>query len=170
MRSILFHIPLDGQVDLGPLGRVPVFGMGLLLALWCLVGFGYAALTVRRVGWKGLGTMVLVVWGIAAIAIFTAGELAIKSIPVYGYGTMLCIGFLASATLAARRRRQEGADGEIAWDAAMWIFISGIIGGRLFYVIEYHQNFFGPNPASGQPRTPWQVLTALINLPDGGLV
>src|SRR5262245_60527216 len=170
MRSILFKIPLDGQVNLGPLGRIPVFGMGLLLALWCLVGAGYVTLTVRRDGWKGVGLTVVTVWVVVALAMFKAGELAIMSIPVYGYGTMLFIGFLASATLAARRLRQEGADGEIAWDAAMWIFISGIIGGRLFYVIEYYQNFFGPNPANGQPRTPWQILTALINLPDGGLV
>jgi phosphatidylglycerol:prolipoprotein diacylglycerol transferase len=141
MRSILFSIPLDGHVNLGPLGNVPVFGMGLLLAVWCLVGIAYVALTVRRAGWKGVGMTVPLVWGVVAIAIFKAAELAINSIPVYGYGTMLFIGFLASASLAARRLRQEGADGEVAWDAAMWIFISGIVGGRLFYVVQYHQNF-----------------------------
>ena len=169
MRSILFTIPLDGQVNLGPLGRIPVFGIGLLLALWCLVGTGYVALTVRREGWKGVGMTILAVWAVVALVIFKAGELTIKAIPVYGYGTMLFVGFLASASLAARRLRKEGADGEIAWDAAMWIFISGILGGRLFYIIEYRDRFFGPD-VNGSPRTLWQILVGLINLPDGGLV
>src|SRR5262245_45923882 len=170
MRSILFKIPLDGQISLGPLGRIPVFGMGLLLALWCLVGAGYVALTVRREGWKGVGLTVVTVWAVVALAIFKAGELAINAIPVYGYGTMLFVGFLASASLAARRLRKEGADGEIAWDAAMWIFISGILGGRVFYVIQYRDKFFGLDPETDKPRTAMQVIGALVNLPDGGLV
>ncbi len=169
MRSILFSIPLDGHLDLGPLGRIPVFGMGLLLAVWCLAGIGFVAVAVRRGGWKSVGLTAALVWGAVAVALFKAGELAIKSIPVYGYGMMLFIGFLASASLAARRLRKEGADGEIAWDAAMWIFLAGLLGGRTFYVIQYRDKFFGPG-ADGQARTVWQTLIGLINLPDGGLV
>src|SRR5580765_1256443 len=119
MRSILFSIPLDGQVDLGPLGKIPVFGVGLLLALWCLVLVTYVGLTGRRDGWKAISGISLFVWAVVALAIFKAAELQIKAIPVYGYGTMLFVGFLVSAMLAARRLRQEGVDGEIAWDAAM---------------------------------------------------
>src|SRR5262249_29997465 len=124
----------------------------------------------RRTGWKGVGPIALVVWVVVAIAIFKAAELKVKTIPVYGYGTMLFVGFLASASLTARRLRREGADGEIAWDAAMWIFISGILGGRVFYVIQYHDKFFGPDPETDKPRTAMQVIGALVNLPDGGLV
>jgi phosphatidylglycerol:prolipoprotein diacylglycerol transferase len=170
MRSILFKIPLDGQVDLGSLGKIPVFGFGLLLAVWCLVLVAYFVLTVRREGWKAVGYTVPFIWAIVALGIFKAAELQIKAIPVYGYGTMLFIGFLASAMVAARRLRQEGVDGEIAWDAAMWIFICGILGARLFYVVQYHNRFFGLDPQTGKVRTAWETLVALINLPDGGLV
>lgn len=172
MRSILFSIPLDGQVDLGPLGKIPVFGVGLLMALWCLVLATYIALTARREGWKTISGISLFIWAVVALAIFKAPELEIKdhAIPVYGYGTMLFVGFLFSATFAARRLRKEGADGEIAWDAAMWIFICGILGSRLFYIVQYHSRFFGPDPLTGKPRTPWDTFVALINLPDGGLV
>jgi phosphatidylglycerol:prolipoprotein diacylglycerol transferase len=169
MRSVLFSIPLDGQVDLGPLGRIPVFGMGLLLAVWCLAGIVSATLVVRRRGWKSVGPTVVLVWAAIAVALFKAGELAIKTIPVYGYGMMLFFGFLTSASLAARRLRQEGADGEIAWDAAMWIFLAGLLGGRTFYVIQYRDKFFGPD-AEEHARTAWQTFVGLINLPDGGLV
>jgi phosphatidylglycerol:prolipoprotein diacylglycerol transferase len=170
MRSILFSIPLHGQVDLGPLGKVPVFGVGLLLALWSVVLLTYLALTIRREGWKAVSGVSLFVWAVVALAIFKAAELKLEAIPVYGYGTMLFIGFLVSATFAARRLRQEGVDGEVAWDSAMWIFFCGILGSRVFYVIQYHGRFFGPDPATGKPRTPWDTFVGLINLPDGGLV
>jgi phosphatidylglycerol:prolipoprotein diacylglycerol transferase len=170
MRSILFTIPLDGSVDLGPLGKVPVFGVGLLLALWCLIGLAYVTLTVRRHGWKGLSGISLLIWGAVALAIFKAAELPIKALPVYGYGTMLFLGFLASSSLAAWRMRREGLDGEIAWDAAMWIFIFGIVGARLFYIIEYWSTSFAVDPLTGNARTAWQIAVAIINLPDGGLV
>jgi len=170
MRSILFTIPLDGIVDLGPLGKIPVFGIGLLLALWCLVGVGYIALTIRQHGWKEVSLISLSIWGVVALAIFKAAELSIKALPVYGYGTMLFLGFLASSSLAAWRLRREKIDGEIAWDAAMWIFIFGIIGARMFYVIEYWSRSFAVNPQTGKARTAWEIAVALVNLPDGGLV
>jgi len=170
MRSTLFTIPLDGKIDLGALGKLPVFGLGLLLGIWCLIGLAYVVLTVRREGMKNLSLVSLFIWAVVAVAIFKAAEMEIKAIPVYGYGTMLVFGFMASSILAARRLRREGADGEIAWDATMWIFIMGILGARVFYVIEYHTRFFGPDPNTGNARTLGETALALINLPDGGLV
>ena len=169
MRSILFTIPLDGRVDLGPFGKVPVFGCGVLLAIWCLIGAGYVWLTVRREGWKGMGLTFGVFWSVIAIALFKAPELNFKSIPIFGYGTMMFLGFVASASLAAWRLRRAGADGEIAWDIAMWVFVAGILGARLFYIVEYHERFFGPDPA-GRARPLGDVLVGLVNLTDGGLV
>jgi phosphatidylglycerol:prolipoprotein diacylglycerol transferase len=170
MRSILFTIPLDGLVDLGPLGKVPVFGPGLMLALWSLVGIAYVTLTVRRLGWKNLSGISLLIWCVVAVAIFKAAELPIKALPVYGYGTMLFLGFLASSSLAAWRLRREAGDGEMAWDAAMWIFIFGIIGARLFYIVEYWSTSFAVDPQTGKARTAWEIAVAIVNLPDGGLV
>lgn len=172
MRSILFRIPLDGRLDLGPLGKVPVFGLGLLLAIWCLVGLPALFFEFRRNGWKRMGTMPAIAWLAVAIGLFKAPDLGItgNAIPVYGYGTMLFIGFAASAWFAAWRIRREGYDGEIAWDAAVWIFISGILGSRAFYIVQYSERFFGPDPATGQARGLWQVLQSMVNLPDGGLV
>src|SRR5579872_3193655 len=104
MRSVLFTIPLDGHLNLGALGKIPVFGMGLLLALWCLVGLGFVILTVRREGWKGLGMTVPVVWLAVAAAVFKAPEIT-DAVPIYGYASMLILGLWASSSLAARRLR-----------------------------------------------------------------
>jgi phosphatidylglycerol:prolipoprotein diacylglycerol transferase len=172
MRSVLFSIPLDGRIDLGPFGKVPVFGCGLILALWVLFGLVFLALHVRRSGWKDLGVFTAVVWLAIAAAVFKAPEVSITNhaIPVYGYGMMLFLGFLTSASFAAWRIRAEGADGDIAWDVAMWIFVSGIVGGRTYYVLSHSERFFGADPVTKLPRTIGQILIALVNLPDGGLV
>ncbi len=114
--------------------------------------------------------MSLLIWGAVAIAIFKAAELPIKALPVYGYGSMLFLGFLASSSLAAWRLRREKVDGEIAWDVAMWIFIFGIVGARLFYIMEYWATSFAVDPETGNARTAWEIAIALVNLPDGGLV
>lgn len=167
MRSVLFSIPLDGRLDLGPLGKVPIFGIGLAMALWCALGVTYLVLQVRRrrgKSFESIGFVTLAVWVAVLLAIFKAP--ALQSIPVYGYGTMLFLGFLGSASLAARRIRREGADGEIAWDVAMWLFVSGLLGARIYFIVTHPDRFFGIDPRTGQPHG----LVDLINLPDGGLV
>src|SRR5437660_659324 len=123
MRSILFTIPLNGHVDFGPLGVWPVFGAGLLLGLWMLFGAWVLYRIVREVGWKEFPYSAIVIWLIVAVAIHEVPR-HIQAIPVYGYGTMLFLGFLTSASVAARRLRKQGLDGEIAWDAAMWMFVA----------------------------------------------
>jgi phosphatidylglycerol:prolipoprotein diacylglycerol transferase len=170
MRSVLFLIPLKGTIDLGPLGQVSVFGVGLLLALWVLFGLAFAALSYRKHGTSALGGTPAVIWAAVAAAIIAGRYVARADLPIYGYGTMLFVAFLGSAALAARRLRLEGADGEIAWDLSMWLFATGILGGRMFYVARNPEKFFGVDPATGLPRSVPEILKGLVNLPDGGLV
>jgi phosphatidylglycerol:prolipoprotein diacylglycerol transferase len=58
-------------------------------------------------------------------------------IKLFGYGLMLCLAFLGSILLAARRARREGLDPETVYDFAFWVFLGGLVGARLFYVIQY---------------------------------
>lgn len=169
MHSILFTIPLDGRTDLGPLGQWPVFGPGLLLGLWTLLGLAVLYRFVREFGWKELPIATVVVWVVIGAVLFSVPGW-ISRIPVYGYGTMLFLGFLTAAWVASRRLQNQGHDGEIAWDAAMWVFVAGIVGARLFYVMQYHERFIGPDPVTGVARTFKETVKSLVNLPDGGLV
>ncbi|MFN0052431.1 MAG: prolipoprotein diacylglyceryl transferase [Planctomycetales bacterium] len=169
MRSTLLTIPFHGALDLGPLGPVPVFGLGLLLAIWCVAGAAYWML-LRKKSKRNPDRFLSVTWLIIALVIFKIPDLGWKGLPIYGYGTLLFLGFIASASFAAWRIRREGADGDLAWDVAMWLFVWGIVGGRTFYVVQYWPRFFGPDPETGQPRSVGQILFGLINLPDGGLV
>lgn len=58
-------------------------------------------------------------------------------IKIFGYGMMLFLAFLASTNLAAWRAKREKLDPELLYDLALWVFIGGLIGARLFYVIQY---------------------------------
>ena len=49
MRPILFRIPLDGSLDLGPLGKLPVFGFGLLFGVWLAVSL-FLWIRIQRSG------------------------------------------------------------------------------------------------------------------------
>lgn len=58
-------------------------------------------------------------------------------IKVFGYGMMLFFAFLASTHLAAWRAKREKLDPELLYDLALWIFVGGLVGARLFYVVQY---------------------------------
>jgi len=81
------------------------------------------------------------------------------NLPVYGYGLMLFFAFLGCSWLAKRLCRREGIDGKMIPDMAIVLFITGILGGRLVYVIQYWDTFV--------VRDDWW---SLIKLWDGGLV
>jgi phosphatidylglycerol:prolipoprotein diacylglycerol transferase len=58
-------------------------------------------------------------------------------IKVFGYGAMLFVAFLGSTNLAAWRARREKLDPEVIYDLSLWVFLGGLIGARVFYVIQY---------------------------------
>jgi phosphatidylglycerol:prolipoprotein diacylglycerol transferase len=58
-------------------------------------------------------------------------------IPVYGYGVMLVVAFVAAPALAWWRCKREGLDAEVIPDMALWVFLCGLVGARTFYCIEY---------------------------------
>jgi prolipoprotein diacylglyceryltransferase len=64
-------------------------------------------------------------------------HLPFTSIPIYGFGMMLFITFLVTTWLASRRARKEGINPQHLQDLAIWVFVSGIIGARLTYMIQY---------------------------------
>jgi phosphatidylglycerol:prolipoprotein diacylglycerol transferase len=64
-------------------------------------------------------------------------EIPGTGIKLFGYGLMLMLAFLGAMTLAARRARREGLDPEVIYDLALWVFLGGLLGARLFYVVQY---------------------------------
>jgi phosphatidylglycerol:prolipoprotein diacylglycerol transferase len=161
MQSTLFHVPL--RLAIGP-WAVPLFGWGLLLVAWAIVGAAWLAVLARRHGPRAavaaagvplgiLGAMIL--WGLPAIA-------ADSGIPVRGYGVMLLLAAAAGTWLSVVRGRAAGFDADTILSLGMEIFLWGLVGARIFFVAEYHEEFFADGLMAAIPR--------ILNIAAGGLV
>ena len=156
MCSELFRIPYTW-------GGVPIFGFGVLLAIWALASATTVIALVRQHGWSAetwSGVPVLLLLGAAIVflpRVFPDG------LPIRGYGLMLLVGVSTGVGLAVHRARQGGIDPDVIFSLAIWMVVCGIIGARLFYVIEYwHESFAGRNLRD--------TLFEIANIPEGGLV
>lgn len=63
--------------------------------------------------------------------------------PVKSYGLMIAVGFLAGLWTAMRRAERHGIQPEAVSDLAVWVIFSGVVGARIFYVIQYWDEFAG---------------------------
>lgn len=64
---------------------------------------------------------------------------------IYAYGLMLVLAFLVGSKLAAIQAQKEGVEPGIIFNFAFIAFIFGILGARLFYVIE-NLDYYMKNP------------------------
>jgi phosphatidylglycerol:prolipoprotein diacylglycerol transferase len=156
MYSELFRIPVTW-------GGVPIFGVGLLLAVWAVAGAITLAGLVRRHGWSGEIWSSLPVMLLAGAVIIFLPRVFPEGLPIRGYGVMLLTAISAGVGMAIYRARQAGLNPELIISLAVWLVICGVIGARVFHVIEYwDEHFAGKNPRD--------TLLAIVNIPEGGLV
>ena len=163
MLSTLFHIPT--RLTLGE-WSVPLFGWGLALAVWAV----WTAVTVGRSlvqrGWRDTATAlampVAIMGGLVAFVLPALDDG--QGIPVRGYGVMLLVAATAGTWLSIQRGRSLGFDADTIVALALQVFLWGLVGARLFYVIEYRGQFFPPG------RSFVQALPDVLNLAAGGLV
>lgn len=66
-------------------------------------------------------------------------------ITVYSYGLMLVIAFVVSTFLAAAQAKREKIDPETIFNLSFTVFISGIIGARILYVLD-NLNYYLRSP------------------------
>ena len=136
-------------------------GVGYLLALW--VAYGVYWFLKHGNQQDANVTSSLMTWCIvAAVLAFAPGRFP-GGVPVYGYGFMLFVGFIFAGFSATKRARISGIPTESVWDVGVWIFFSGILGARLFYLTQKREQVF-----SGKEGA--EILKAAVNLSDGGLV
>jgi phosphatidylglycerol:prolipoprotein diacylglycerol transferase len=163
MRSTLFHIPRS--IPWGD-GVVPLFGFGVLLLAWVVLGGAWFARVAMR---EGLSSAVRQLGlPLVAVAAMLGWILPVlddgAGIPVRGYGVMLLVAAACGTWLSVVRARRVGIDADTILALATEVFLWGLIGARLFYVIEYHDQFF----AAGKPLV--DSLRDVVNIAAGGLV
>ncbi len=170
MRRTLILLPHE-------IASIPLFGFGWILGL-VLVSALAVTIYLRSRGlrpidyWMSNGLM----WGIVAgVATFVMPNIELVSTPtpaapmaqpvgmaIRGYGVMLLLGVASSITLAVVRGRRYGVGDNVMFGIAPWLLVGGIVGARLFYVVEYRDKFFTGEIGS--------TIRNLINFTEGGLV
>ena len=150
---------------------MPVFGFGLLLAVWAVFCIGFFGWLVWRQGfntdtWSYLPIFLLVaaviVWLLPAICKGSQG------LPIRGYGVMVLAAVLSGAALAGYRAKRVGVSPDVIYSAIFWMVVPGILGARLFYIIEYWQRDYWPVYELHHDFR--SLLWSLVNISEGGLV
>lgn len=76
------------------------------------------------------------------------------------YGVLVMLGAVVGAWWAEKEIRRRGENGEVIWDAMILVLPAGIIGARLWYVVNNilgGSTYYTDNPIK------------IINIPEGGL-
>lgn len=162
MRQTLFFIPHE-------LGGLPVFGFGWIFALWALASLVYLGWLVRQQGFspeaRGLVPVLLVV-GAVLLWVLPAVEEPGEGLPIRGYGVMMLLAVSSGMWLALERARRMGLDPDLIVSLAFWMFICGLLGARIFYVVEYWSQM----RARLEAPSLLSLLGMLVNYTRGGLV
>jgi prolipoprotein diacylglyceryltransferase len=64
-------------------------------------------------------------------------------LPIYGYGAMLFLAFFFCTWMATWLAKKEGIPTQNMQDVGIWLFVCGILGARITYMIQYHVPFSG---------------------------
>ncbi len=166
MRPVLIRLLLDHPWTLWVTHEdgVPAVGAAVVWSILGICGLLWFLFRKQR-SWSGEQTANLVIWGIVLIGLSVQGpRLSVTSVPVFGYGFMVLCGFLSAIWLGQRQARLEGLDPALVFDAGFMILVFGILGGRLFYIIQHHDRVFR------QAESLKERLIAAVNLSNGGLV
>ena len=82
------------------------------------------------------------------------------SISLHWYGLIMAVGIILGGMVAEWGVRQRGEDGDHIWELLVWAAPAGIIGARLWYVL---------NDILGGGQYYLDHPLSIINLPEGGL-
>ena len=144
---------------------IDVFGVGWLLAVWAVVSVAMLAWLFKRHGFGPETRSHLPGLALAGAAIaFLLPRLSLADgLPIRGYGVMLLLALVLSIGLAAWRAERLGLDPDMILSLAFWLVTSGILGARVFYIIEYYEDRFHKPTLLG-------TLSAMLDVSQGGLV
>ena len=80
--------------------------------------------------------------------------------PIHWYGVILMTATVIAAWLAEREVRRRGENGDHIWNAAVWLIPAGVIGARLWFVV---------NATLGGNLLYVDQPLQILNIPAGGL-
>lgn len=164
MRQTLVLIPHE-------VAGLPIFGFGWLLILLVAAWVVRIVWSIRRghslrqfamtegLMWIAVATAIVFVLPRVELANVDGQPVGMA---IRGYGVMLLCGVGSAVALAAYRASRRGIDPDVIFAIAPWAFIGGIAGARLFYVVQYRDQFIGDSVA--------ETVGNMLKFTEGGLV
>jgi phosphatidylglycerol:prolipoprotein diacylglycerol transferase len=160
MRQVLFHIPL--KADWLP-AEVPLplflFAVGLVLGLaaW-RIGLRVQQPKLRE-ALRGASFWLIGAGVVSAVVVYFLADKLPTGLPIYGFGMMLFLAFIVCTWVAGRRAESEGVAREHIQDLAIWLFIGGLLGARITFLISERPDL-----------APKEKLEQIYKIWDGGIV
>ncbi|VTR91788.1 prolipoprotein diacylglyceryl transferase : Prolipoprotein diacylglyceryl transferase OS=Pirellula staleyi (strain ATCC 27377 / DSM 6068 / ICPB 4128) GN=Psta_2025 PE=4 SV=1: LGT: PDZ [Gemmata massiliana] len=94
---------------------------------------------------------------------FFKGSFPPDGIPMYGFGAMLFVCFVAVTVWGSRRaKRTANMPPERFQDMVIWLFVSGLVGARTLYMIQYSHHFPDQSIAG--------LIGAFFKIWEGGII
>jgi phosphatidylglycerol:prolipoprotein diacylglycerol transferase len=161
MRQVLFYIPTE-------VSWLPEWlPLWLLLMLIALAVAGVLWAVSRRLpvdtpaqeGLRTAGYGVVILGLVVSLAPHLLKNLLPDGVPIYGFGMMLFLAFLACTFWASRLAVREGIAKETIQDVSLWIFLGGLLGARVLYLIQEER-----------PADLWDFFKKLPQIWEGGII
>ncbi|MDA7950228.1 MAG: prolipoprotein diacylglyceryl transferase [Pirellulaceae bacterium] len=161
---------------------LPLFGLGWLAILWLVggllfFGFLYKAEGTFSANAKGHLPLYFLILAIILFLLPNLEEPIIRSengqalggggLAIRGYGFMMLLAVLSGVGLALWRGKKAGLLPETIFSSSLWMVVGGIVGGRLFYTLQYFEGFLRYEQNSLDIRA---TIFAFLNVSQGGLV
>ncbi len=168
MKQTLIHFPHE-------LLGLPLFGFGWILIAWLTWCVIWAILTWKRhASLASLRSQLPVMALVAIVIVFIMPWVEPQDdtgqpigMAIRGYGVMMMLGVIAGIGLAVHRGRRMGIHPDIIFSLALAMFLVGLAGARLFYVIQYwNVNFHLP----GESFQFMVIAGRVLDFTKGGLV
>ncbi|MCH2180803.1 MAG: prolipoprotein diacylglyceryl transferase [Mariniblastus sp.] len=164
MQQTLFHIP-HALFD------------GWLLAIWLVIGLammGYQWLVAKRRS-DALGLLpIIVIVGLVIHFVLPGlenrginpedpqGDLIPLGLAIRGYGFFMLLAIAAGLGLVYWRCQQVGFEFDRMMSLCFWVIVLGLVGARLFYVIQKWDEFAGAGDSN--------LIFKMLDMTKGGLV
>lgn len=145
-----------------------MFGWGWALWVWIAVSLYILGMSYRqfKFGRETQGHLpVMLLFGFVLFWVLPKLQIGGPNgggVPIRGFGVMLLVAVLSAVALASKRAKQLRFNPELIYALAVWVFISGILGARVFYVVQKWKQFGGGSLV--------ELLAGIVNVTQGGIV
>jgi prolipoprotein diacylglyceryltransferase len=161
MRQVLFYIPRE----VSWLPEWLPFSLLLMLLVLAVAGVLWAisrrlpADVPAKEGLRTAGVGLIILGLVVSIVPHALKNLLPDGVPIYGFGMMLFLAFLACTFWASRLGEREGISKETIQDIALWLFLGGLLGARVLYLIQ-----------EDRPADVWDFFKKLPQIWEGGII